>query len=228
MIVMSETTITRRSIVAGVAAAVGGTAIAPAAHALPRGARGRLHAASELLAPFGIAVHGEQANARVAHDVLTVEVAPRRNTQYDYLLGQPDDERGIIPCIKTSFFEGVEQLSLFDPDQSAIVPCVRTVRQGGAVVTEHFDPSAAAGDPADGEIVPCVRTTVAGPIATFEGFDPTEGDIVPCIRVETEMLPGGALGAVAVEVDPALRSFSVQVGELVYRLEGGELVLDGR
>lgn len=78
-------------------------------------------------------------------------------------------------------------------------------------MAEHVHPLALPPDPADGEIQPCIRTTIVGEsLATFEAFDLTEGDIVPCIRVETEMLPG-ALGAVAVAIDPELRSFTVQV-----------------
>jgi hypothetical protein len=68
---------------------------------------------------------------------------------------------------------------------------------------------------------------VGDSLAIFEGFDLTEGDIIPCIRVETEMLPDGALGGVAVAVDPELRHFTVQVGDLLYRLEDGVLVLEG-
>jgi hypothetical protein len=220
---MNDNTICRRRVVAGVAAALGGVAIAPAAQAFPRSAAARFRAASEILAPFGVSVRGASANGRVSHDVLSLEVEPRANTQVDHVVGHRDELGGIIPCIKTSVFEGVDELSLYDPLASAIDPCMTTVRQGGVVVSEHFDPGATRPDPSDGEIIPCIRTTVAGPLATFEAFDATAGDIIPCIRVQTEMLPGGALGAIALEVDPGL-DFSVQVGDRLYRLEGGELV----
>jgi hypothetical protein len=113
---MNESTISRRGIVAGAVAALGGAAIAPVAHAFSRGAQARFRAASEILAPFGVTVRGESANARVAHDVLMLEVEPRRNTQYDHVLGPQNDFGEIIPCIKTTVFEGVEELGLFDAD----------------------------------------------------------------------------------------------------------------
>jgi hypothetical protein len=224
---VSESTVSRRRILAGAAAALGGGAIAGVARAFPGGAGGHFVAASEILGRYGVSVKGASANALVAHDVVTLEVEPLPNTQYDHLVGARNDAGAIVPCVKTSSFEGVEELSLFEPYESTEVPCWKTTRQGGVIVSDHFHPGAVSPpDPVHGEIVPCVRTTIVGDsLATFEGFDLTEGDIVPCVRVETEMFPNGALGDVVVTVDPELAGFTVQVGDLVYRLDGGELVL---
>jgi hypothetical protein len=225
---MEENTVSRRRMLAGAAAALGGSAIAGVAQAFPRSAGGQFKAASEILSRYGVSVSGASANARVAHDILTLEVEPQPNTQYDHLVGPRADSGEIVPCVKTSVFEGVEELSLFDPDESTLDPCWKATRQGGVIVSDHFHPGVSPPDPVDGEIIPCVRTTIVGhSLATFEGFDLTEGDIIPCIKVEAEMFPDGALGSVAVTVDPELRSFTVQVGDLLYRLEGGALVLEG-
>jgi hypothetical protein len=225
---MDQQTLSRRRMLAGAAAALGGGALAGVARAFPRSAHAHFHAASAILGRYGVTVSGASANARVAHDVLTLEVEPQANTQYDHFLGRRNDLGEVDPCFKTSYFEGVEELSLFDPDARSIVPCIKTTRQGGVVVMDHFHGGQDPPEPVDGEIQPCIRTTIVGDaLATFEAFDLTEGDIQPCFRVETEMLPGGALGAVAVTVDPELERFTVQVGDLLYRLEGGELVLEG-
>lgn len=224
---VANTPVSRRRLLAGAAAALGGGAIAEVAQAFPRGARAHFKAASLLLERYGVSVSGTSADALVAHDILTLEVEPEPNTQYDHLVGVRNRFGEIEPCFRTSFFEGVEELSLFDPNEGSVVPCYRTTRQGDVIVSEHFHPGAELPGPAPGEIVPCIRTSIVGDsLATFEGFDLTEGDIVPCIRVETEMLPGGALGAVAVQVDPELGSFTLEVGERLYRLKGGVLVLE--
>jgi hypothetical protein len=88
----------------------------------------------------------------------------------------------------------------------------------GTIKATHFH---------DGAIVPCVRTTIEGhSLATHEVFDTTEGDIIPCIKVATVMLDGGALGAVEIAVDAGLESFRLVVGEHAYRLQDGALVPD--
>jgi len=99
-------------------------------------------------------------------------------------------------------------------------PCVKTsVFEDDASFT-HFHP---------GEIVPCVRTTIEGhALATHELFDAADGDIVPCVKVASEMLKGGVLGAVEVTLDTDLKSFRLFVGGNTYNLVNGELVLEQR
>ncbi len=133
----------------------------------------------------------------------------------------------IIPCIRTTIEEDkLATHELFDADQRGTVPCFAVESEMldgghfGTVKATHFH---------DGAIVPCVRTTIEGHSrATHEVFDATEGDIVPCIKVATQMLDGGALGAVTVEIDADLSSFRIVVGDNAYTLVGGELVRDTR
>ena len=76
----------------------------------------------------------------------------------------------------------------------------------------------------DGAIVPCVKTTIEGHSrATYELFDGTEGDIVPCVRVLSAMLTGGALGAVEVTVEDDVDFRVVVAGGEAYRLIDGRL-----
>jgi hypothetical protein len=66
--------------------------------------------------------------------------------------------------------------------------------------------------------------------ASLELFDLTDADerfIVPCLRVVSEMRPDGALGPVEITVDPD-EQLTVRVGDLVYRLVDGALVLETR
>lgn len=65
--------------------------------------------------------------------------------------------------------------------------------------------------------------------ATHELFDAADGDIIPCVKVASEMLDGGVLGAVEVAIDADLTSFRVVIdGGNSYRLVDGELVLEVR
>lgn len=80
---------------------------------------------------------------------------------------------------------------------------------------------------------PCWRCWPAGwewqrrcRLATHELFDAADGDLQPCVRVESEMLNGGVLGAVEVTVEPDVRSFKVIVGSNTYTLVDGALVLE--
>jgi hypothetical protein len=132
----------------------------------------------------------------------------------------------IIPCVRTAIQDDELAIhELFDADQGGIVPCVRVtaemLRGGhfGTIVATHFH---------EGAIVPCVRTTIEDHTrATYELFDGTEGDIVPCVKVASEMLKGGALGAVEVTVEDDVDFRVVVAGGQAYRLVDGRLVPEG-
>ena len=129
------------------------------------------------------------------HDRLDFEIAPLPATEYTQAVGARNLRGEIEPHWMTSVFE---------EDASAT----------------HFHRRLS------GEIVPCVRTRILNDnsLATHEVFDATEGDIIPCIRVETVMGEGGALGAVRIDIDPLLEGATVFVGTKPYVLRGGVLV----
>lgn len=181
----------RRYLGVGLVAVLGtGLGVTTMAQAFPPGSAGDLNAVSRILARYGVSVHGEfDQTVKPGHDVLTTRVVQQPATEYRQEIGALD-RVGIIPCIKTSVFEG---------DASFI----------------HFHP---------GEIVPCVRTTIEGHArATHELFDADEGGIIPCIKVASEMLNGGLIGAVEVIVNDLDVDFSVGVGDKLYRLVNGRL-----
>jgi hypothetical protein len=98
----------------------------------------------------------------------------------------------------------------------ALVPFWKSSVLGNDASATHFHP---------GEIVPCVRTTIEdNSRAMYELFDGTEGDIVPCVKVISEMLTGGALGAVEVTVEDDVDFRVVVAGGQAYRLVDGRLV----
>ena len=103
----------------------------------------------------------------------------------------------------------------------ALVPSWKSSVLGNSASAVHFHP---------GEIIPCVKTTVTNDeLAVHELFDGTEGDIIPCIKVASEMREGGALGAVVVTVEDDVADFRVVVaGGPAYRLVDGALVPDTR
>ncbi len=70
-----------------------------------------------------------------------------------------------------------------------IIPCIKTSIYGDDASFTHFHP---------GEIVPCVRTSIENhhALARHELFDSDDGGIIPCIKVESQMLDGGHLGDV--------------------------------
>jgi hypothetical protein len=216
--VMIQARVTRRGLIAGLVTVLGALAVR-AAEAFTLRDRLRLRAASELLDDLGVTVHGAAADG---HDVLVLDVVPRPEIQYDEVVRERTRAGEIVPCLRTSVFGGVEELSLFDPDSGAIEPCYKTTRRGDVVTAEHFHPLVSGR-----EIEPCMRTTVTGHTqASLELFDLTDRDerfIVPCLKVVSAMTEEGALGPVEVTVDPD-EDFTVRVGDLVYRLVGGELV----
>jgi len=182
----------RRYLGVGLVAVLGtGLGVTNMAQAFPPGSAGEFNAVSRILARYGVSVRGEfDQTVTPGHDVLTTRVVQQPVTEYRQEIGTLG-RAGIIPCVKTSVFEG---------DASFI----------------HFHP---------GEIVPCVRTTIERHVrATHELFDTDEGGIVPCVKVASEMLDGGLLGAVEVSVNVLDVDFSVRVGGKFYLLVEGSLV----
>jgi len=97
-----------------------------------------------------------------------------------------------------------------------IIPSIKTSVFGEDASFTHFHP---------GEIVPCVRTRIEGnTLATHELFDSDQGGIIPCIKVVSEMLEGGRLGAIEVTVNDLDEDFTVRVGSKLYILIDGSLV----
>lgn len=129
-----------------------------------------------------------------SYDAINFTVVPLAGTEYNQTVVMRNRLGEVIPCLKTSVFED-------------------------DVIATHFHPTG------DGEIVPCVRTTIEGhSLATYELFDAAEADIDPCMKVESQMLEGGVLGAVEVTVEPDV-NLIVRVGDRTYYLLDGELVL---
>ena len=130
------------------------------------------------------------------HDRLDFEIAPLPKTEYTQVVGSRNPLGEIEPHWMTSVF-------------------------GADATATHFH---------DGAIVPCVRTKIEATLegnsqATHEVFDVAAGGIIPCIKVTTEMLKGGALGDVEIAIDPGLTSFRLVVGDNTYGLRDGALVL---
>jgi hypothetical protein len=237
--------------VALLAALAGGLGMATTAQAFPRSANGQFNAASRILAPYGVTVGGDDASG---HDRLGFEIAPLPNTEYTQVVGARNRLGEIEPHWMTSVFGKDASATHFHPGE--IVPCVRTTIEHDALATHELFDSAQRGiipcftvesemlDGGhfgtikathfhDGAIIPCIKTTIEGhSLAIHEVFDTAEppesngGDIVPCVKVATEMLKGGALGNVRIDIDPDLASVKLVVGGNAYKLERGALVLD--
>jgi hypothetical protein len=187
-----EPNLARRKLNVGVLAMLaGGVAFAGKAEAFARGADGRFHAASRLLAPWGVSIVGDEL---AGHDRLGVEIDALPQLEYEQVVGTRNRSGALVPFWKSTVL-------------------------GNDAIATHFHP---------GEIVPCVRTTIEDNArATYELFDGTEGDIVPCVKVASEMLTGGALGAVEVTVEDDVEFRVVVAGGQAYRLVGGRLVPEG-
>jgi len=244
----NEPDVARRKLSLGVLATLaGGVAFAGKAEAFARGADGRFNAASRLLAPWGVSIVGDEL---AGHDRLGVEIDALPRLEYEQVVGRRnrlgtlvpfwkssvlDNDAvathfhpgEIVPCVKTTIqHDELAVHELFDADQGGIIPCVRVTAQMlegghfGTIVATHFH---------DGAIVPCIKATIEGHSrATYELFDGAEGDIVPCVKVASEMLDGGALGAVEVTVEDDVVDFRVVVaGGQAYRLVAGRLVPEG-
>lgn len=240
--------VSRRQMGVGLLAlAAGGLGLAKTAHAFPPSAKGNFNAASKILGRYGVTVNGDD---RSGHDQLELAIGQLPGTEYTQVVGQRNALGEIIPCIKTSVLDDEAEFTHFHPTERGIVPCIKTRIEGQALAThELFDAEQGGIDPCwratadmlDGGhigtieathfhptergIVPCVRTTIEGhTLATYELLDAGEGGVTPCLKVESEMLEGGEIGAVEVTIDPELTSVRVLVGARTYDLIGGMLV----
>lgn len=196
--------LTRRQLSVGLLAALGGCLVGGTAQAFSRRAGFDFAAASRILGPYGVRVIGDDSSG---HDVLTFETVPLPTIEYSQTIGTLARTGILTPSAKTSFFEGVEQLSLYDPDTGGTEPVYQTLREAGNIVGTHFH-----FDPDTGAIIPCIKTTIEGQsLATHELFDADQGGIQPCIKVASEMLEGGHIGT----VDFTHLHFSADIGGVI-------------
>jgi hypothetical protein len=184
------------------------------------------------------------------HEELGFEIEPLRATEYSQIVGRRDRRGRMIPAVETSVLGDIARFAHFHPGET--IPCIKTTIDGHSLAThELFDADQGGLEPClrvasemldgghigtveathfhqtPGGIVPCVRTTIDGhSLATHELFDADQGGLEPCLRVASEMLEGGVLGAVEVTInDPGLR-FRLRVGANTYILANGELQLE--
>jgi hypothetical protein len=141
----------RRRFGAGLVGALGGGLLMAAgkAEAFPAGAGGDFNAATNVLKRYGVGVGGA-FDATLGHDVLTVTALPQLGTQYDLVVAEPDSQGGILPCWRTSSFDGTTTSIHYAPGE--IIPCIRVTVAGPLMTYDLLDPS-------DGDILPCVRVT---------------------------------------------------------------------
>lgn len=238
-------TASRRRFVTGLCAALGGALVARPAETFPRGSNALFEAASRILRNFGLSVTGA-FDQLLSRDVLTISAIPDPDTQYDFMVNEVDAVGGIVPCVKTAFFQGLSEFTHFETDVVAgIVPCTKTSVGGATSTFEQFEVNVAggiqpctkttAGDAATifeqfdvnvaGGIQPCVKTTVLATLTTFELLDPNVvGGVVPCVKVASEQLPRGGPGEVEIEINEPDLNLLVRIGPRVYRLVAGQLV----
>lgn len=140
----------RKLHVAVLAALAGGLGMATTAQALPRSAKGQFTAASRILAPYGVAVGGDDAGG---HDRLDFEIAPLPATEYTQAVGARNLRGEIEPYWMTSVFGEDASATHFHARASGeIVPCVRTRIENESSLATHdvFDVT-------EGDIIPCIR-----------------------------------------------------------------------
>jgi hypothetical protein len=136
--------------VALLAALAGGMGMATTAQALPRSAKGQFNAASRILAPYGVAVGGDDAGG---HDRLDFEIAPLDNTEYTQAVGARNLRGEIEPHWMTSVYgEDASATHYHRRPSGDIVPCVKTriENDNSLAVHEVFDVT-------EGDIIPCIR-----------------------------------------------------------------------
>ena len=240
--------ITRRQMGVGLLAlAAGGLGLVKKAQAFPAGASGHFNAASTILGRYGVTVAGDNSGG---HDQLELAILQLPGTEYTQVVGTTRNALGELdPCLKTSVLDDDAEFIHFHPTEGGIIPCVKTKIEGHALATHELFDAEQGGiipcyrvtadmldgghigtivathfHPTEGGIIPCVRTTIEGhSLATYELLDAAAGAIVPCVKVESAMLEGGAIGAVAVTIDPDLPALQIVVGTQIFNLRGGVL-----
>ncbi len=124
--------------------------MATTAQAFPRSAKGQFNAASRILAPYGVAVGGDDAGG---HDRLDFEIAPLPNTEYTQVVGDRNRLGEIEPHWMTSVFGADASATHFHTRTSGeIVPCVKTRIENNESLATHevFDAT-------EGDIIPCIK-----------------------------------------------------------------------
>jgi hypothetical protein len=141
----------------------------------------------------------------------------------DFVHLHENDVGAYIPCVKTTIQDHeLATHELFN--EGAIIPCVRVSSEMldggkiGRVDFEHLHENRA------GDFIPCIRTTIHDhELATHEIFDAARDGQVS-LEVVTEMLEGGAIGAIDVLISDPKAQLTVRVGERTYVLSDGALI----
>jgi hypothetical protein len=144
---MREMNESRRRFGVGVLAAVGGGLLTRTAEGFPAGAAGDFNAATHVLRRYGVSVGGA-FDAAVGRDVLTVTSIPQAQTQHDFVVAELTSEGTVVPCYRTSSFDGSATFIHYSP--GGIDPCLKVAVVGPLMTYELIDPS-------DGDIIPCIR-----------------------------------------------------------------------
>jgi hypothetical protein len=180
--------------VAVLAALAGGLGMATTAQAFPRSAKGQLNAASRILAPYGVAVGGDDASG---HDRLDFEIAPLPATEYTQAIGARNLRGEIDPYWMTSVFGADASATHFHACSSGeIVPCVKTriENHNSLAIHEVFDAT-------EGDIIPCIRVATemleSGALGAVRiDIDPLLEDVTVVVGDNTYKLVSGVLDPV--------------------------------
>lgn len=215
------TGLSRRHLGAGLLATLAVGLLHKTAEALPEGSAGHFTAATEILQRYGLSVTGAVA-ATPARDVLTISTLPQPDTQYDGVLYERTAAGTIIPCVKTSSFQGTTRFEALH--ESGIDPCFKTTVDGALITSEVFH---------EGDINPCYRTELVRAthgIASEVFHEGATGEITPCYKttVDPVLVDGAVVShAVAVDVIDTTIAFSLTVGPHTWDLKDGGLELRG-
>jgi hypothetical protein len=137
----------RRRFGVGLLAAVGAGLLTRRADAFPSASAGHFNAATQILSDYGVSVGGS-FDAELGHDVLKVTALPQVGTQYDLVFAELTSDGEVIPCYRTSSFDGTITSLHYAP--GGIIPCIRVTVAGPLMTYELFDPN-------EGDIIPCIR-----------------------------------------------------------------------
>lgn len=178
----------RRRFAASLLTAVGAGLLARKADAFPPAAGGHFTAATQILSPYGISVGGSY-DAELGHDVLTVTALPQAGTQCDLVGAELTSGGEIIPCFRTSSFDGTNTFVHYAP--GGIIPCIRVTIVGPLMTYDLIDPT-------ERDIIPCIRVAAEhtadgglGPIVAT--IDPDEEGLSIVVGTRTYRLIEGQL-----------------------------------
>jgi hypothetical protein len=168
------------------------------------------HKASTILRSYGVEIQALTADSL---DNLRLDIRPIGNTEYVETVLSPTDRpavrtsvRGSTSAVHEIFDDGAE-----DP-YALLSTQLHDDGKVGAIDFVHYH----------ADFVPCVKTTIPDHRrATHELF--TDGAFDACVRVDAQIHDGGRIGAVALDVEPAV-DLTIRVGERMYQLVDGRLV----